>query len=78
MSNKQKMEVTPPKEEKVKGLIITEAEVQETIKNLQAQLLEPQSRALMLQGAIQVQQQMLEHKETTLANGQKENGIEGA
>tara|TARA_R100001594_G_scaffold112321_1_gene147178 strand:- start:89 stop:313 length:225 start_codon:yes stop_codon:yes gene_type:complete len=73
--SKHKMEA--PKEVKTpEGKVVTEAELKETLVNLKNQLVEAQTKVVMLQGAIQVTDLML-NPGSAPANGKTEK-IEGA
>ena len=73
--SKHKMEA--PKEVKTpEGKVVTEAELKETLTNLRNQLVEAQTKVVMLQGAIQVTDLMLNPETAPVANGN--NKIEGA
>ena len=52
-----------------KTVTITGAQIKDNIENLKAQLVEAQTRVVMLQGAIQVSEQML------LPDNNKVNGV---
>ena len=67
--NKQEeaKKVTLPEAEK--AVTITGAQIKDNIENLKAQLVEAQTRVVMLQGAIQVSEQML------LPDNNKVNGV---
>ena len=66
-----------PKEVKTpEGKVVTEAELKETLTNLRNQLVEAQTKVVMLQGAIQVTDLMLNPETAPVANGN--NKIEGA
>ena len=81
MSNKHKMET--PKEMKTPGVtapegkVVTEADLKGTLANLRNQLIEAQTKVVMLQGAIQVTDLMLNPEKAPVVNGQNEK-IEGA
>ena len=73
--SKHKME-TPKEMKTPEGKVITEAELKETLTNLRNQLVEAQTKVVMLQGAIQVTDLMLNPETAPVANGN--NKIEGA
>ena len=76
MSNKHKME-TPKEMKTPEGKVVTEADLKETLANLRNQLMEAQTKVVMLQGAIQVTDLMLNPEKAPVVNGQNEK-IEGA
>ena len=74
--SKHKME-TPKEVKTPEGKVVTEAELKETLANLRSQLMEAQTKVVMLQGAIQVTDLMLNPETAPVSNGQNEK-IEGA
>ena len=76
MSDKHKMEVPTPTPKSPEGKVVTEKELQETVDNLKKQLKESEAKTLMIMGAIQVSELMLnpeKAKEAQVKNGQKTN-----
>jgi len=70
--NKQKVVETPPPPAK----IVTEKQLQEHLKNLQTQLVEAQTKTVMIQGAIQmVELQIQEMNNPTEKTPENKNGV---